>query len=127
MGQILSYTAAIIVGTGGGALALAGGGVIATASISEGALVAATVLGATGVTAIATTVYSKETKRTGKEKADDKPSWINRSMVDYQLTPQQNAIKLLNDKYGVGNWTKGSAKEFNKIVKWIQRTVFAAK
>ena len=67
----------------------------------------------------------KETKKSGKEKASDKPSWVDVSQIDFSQTAQQNASRLLDEKYGKGNWSKGPGKDFNKIVKWIQRSLFA--
>lgn len=63
-------------------------------------------------------------KRTGKEKATDKPSWVNRDMVDPKKTPQENAQDLLDEKYGFNKWPKGARTEFSKIVKWIARHIF---
>ena len=67
----------------------------------------------------------KTTKKTGKEKASDKPSWANPGMVERSKTPQVNAEKMLNDKYGPGNWKKGPGTEYNKIIKWIVRSELA--
>ena len=65
----------------------------------------------------------KQSRRSDKEKSTNKPSWLNRNDIDFSQTPQQNATRLMNQKYGVGNWTKGCA-EYSQIVKWIQRDVF---
>ena len=62
-----------------------------------------------------------KSKRSEKEKASDRPSWVDPSDVDTNLSPQQNATNMLNNKYGVGNWKKGPGSEFSRIVKWIQR------
>ena len=64
----------------------------------------------------------KQTRKSGKEASKDKPSWVNEKMIDKNLTAQQNATKLLNEKYGPGNWKKGAGEEFNQIVKWINRS-----
>lgn len=45
-------------------------------------------------------------------------------MVDGNLSAQQNATNILNEKYGIGNWKKGSRSEFSQIVKWIERGIF---
>ena len=42
-------------------------------------------------------------------------------MVDPNQTAQQNATRMLNEKYGVNNWIKGQRSEFSQIVKWIIR------
>ena len=65
----------------------------------------------------------KTTRRSGKEKADDKPSWVSLNDVDRNKTPQQNARELLDQKYGAGNWKTGPASEYNMIVKWIARSI----
>ena len=67
----------------------------------------------------------KTTKKSGKEKASDKLSWVDVSQVDFSKTAQQNAARLLDEKWGKGNWSKGPGSDFSKIVKWIQRSLFA--
>ena len=51
-------------------------------------------------------------------------SWVDPNDIDPKLSPQKNASKLLNNKYGEGNWATGSNSEFSKIVKWIQRGIY---
>ena len=97
------------------------------------ALSSSTVLAAGGSLAVVGTVivgdalhqasatYAKQSKKSGKERATDKPSWVSQSDVDLGKSSQQNATDLLNNKYGSGNWGKGPRTEFNKIVKWIER------
>ena len=63
----------------------------------------------------------KKSKKSGKERANDNPSWTNPDMIDKNQTAQHNAERMLNDKYGKGNWNKGPNTEYNKIIKWIQR------
>jgi hypothetical protein len=74
-----------------------------------------------GAVAQATVHYAKQSKKSGKERATDKPSWVSQSDVDLGKSSQQNATDLLNNKYGSGNWSKGPRTEFNQIVKWIDR------
>ena len=69
----------------------------------------------------ATVNCSKPSKKSGKEKATDKPSWVSERDVDLSKSSQENATDILNNKYGSGNWPKGPRSEFNKIVKWIDR------
>ena len=64
----------------------------------------------------------KTSKQTGKERATDKPSYVNKGMVDRSLSAQQNAKDILNNQFGPGNWNKGPGSDFNKIVKWINRS-----
>ena len=94
---------------------------------SSGALVAITVTGtqiAAAGAAAAVGLGILFARRTGKESSSDKPSWVNRDMVDFGLSPQENAQKILDTKYGPNNWPKGAGTEFNKIVKWIVRKIF---
>ena len=69
----------------------------------------------------ATVNYAKQSKKSGKERSTDKPSWVSPSDVDLGKSSQQNATDMLNNKYGSGNWNKGPRTEFYKIVKWIDR------
>lgn len=61
-------------------------------------------------------------KASPKARATDAPSWAKakQGTLNKNLTAQQNAKRLLNDKYGLGNWNKGG-REFSEIVKWLQR------
>ena len=70
-----------------------------------------------------TATFAKPSRESGKEKASDKPSWVNKDMVDPNLSAEENARRILNDKYGPGKWKKGSNTEFNKIKKWLTRTL----
>ena len=69
--------------------------------------------------------YAKKSKQSNKERSTDKPSWLSPDDVDLSRSAQENARRLLNDKYGNGNWKPGASKEFNKIVKWINRSLKA--
>jgi hypothetical protein len=53
--------------------------------------------------------------------ANDAPSWVSREAGSPQPgeNAQQYATRILNDKYGEGNWPKGAGSEFSKIVKWV--------
>jgi hypothetical protein len=68
-------------------------------------------------------MFAKTSRRSGKDKSNDKPSWVNSSMVDKNKSPHQNATDILNAKYGEGNWIKGPKSEFSQILKWIIRDV----
>ncbi len=114
--------------TGGGSVAV---GSFVIAELSAAAAVNVTAAGAaltvvgtaivTETAAEATINYAKQSKRSGKERATDKPSWVSQSDIDMRKTAQENARILLDEKYGSGNWGKGPGTEFNRIVKWIQR------
>jgi RHS repeat-associated protein len=71
----------------------------------------------------ATINYAKKSKKSGKEKSSDKPSYVSQDDIDPSKTAQQNATDILNQKFGEGNWPKGPGSDFNKIVKWIHRGV----
>lgn len=65
--------------------------------------------------------FSKKAKISGKEGSTDKPSWIDRGMIDNTKSAEENAKRMLDNKYGKGNWGKGPGSEHNKIIKWITR------
>ena len=44
-------------------------------------------------------------------------------MVDPNLSAEENARRILNKKYGPGKWGKGPGTEFNKIKKWLTRSL----
>lgn len=69
-------------------------------------------------------LYSKPSKTDKKTRWTDKPSWVNKGIINSDLTAAENASRILNDKYGRGNWGKGPRSEFNIIVKWIIRSGF---
>ncbi len=88
----------------------AGGAMVVTGTVMTGDALAQ-----------ATVSYAKQSKKSGKERASDKPSWVSQSDVDLNKSSQKNATDLLNSKYGSGNWRKGPKTEYNQIVKWIDR------
>lgn len=65
----------------------------------------------------------KKSKQSNKERSTNKPSWLSPDDVDLAKSAQENARRLLNNKYGSGNWRPGPDSEFNKIVKWINRSL----
>jgi len=64
-----------------------------------------------------------EAKKSGKEKASDAPSWAKGNRPNPNQKCQDFAKQLLDTKYGAGNWRKGANSEYNKIVKWCQRSL----
>ena len=126
--QAATGTAVILIGlallfappTGGASLA---GLAISAATISAagGAAVVTGMVIVENSLNEATVNYAKQSKKSGKERATDKPSWVSQSDVDLGKSSQQNATEMLNNKYGSGNWSKGPRTEFNQIVKWIDR------
>ncbi len=61
-------------------------------------------------------------KKSKKERATDKPSYVDKSQIDKNLTAQLNAKNIMNSKFGSGKWPKGPGSDYNKIVKWITRS-----
>jgi len=61
-------------------------------------------------------------KISGKEGAKDVPSWAkgNKPYVDEK--GKDFAKRLLDEKYGPGNYRKGPDSEFNKVKKWGSRS-----
>lgn len=110
--------------TGGSSLAI-GGLMLSSTTISA----AGTSMVITGTVIVSDSLnqanasFAKQSKKSGKEKSTDKPSWANESDVDLNKSSQKNATELLDNKYGSGNWSKGPGTEFNKIVKWIDRSL----
>lgn len=126
---IVAVGVALAVPTGGGSLALAGGGIIAASSVVATALSVATSAAQISVMVSATVLaiegsqvmFSKASRESSKTRLTQHPSWVNRSMINPNQTPQQNATRILNNRYGVGKWPKGPGSEYNQIVKWITR------
>lgn len=70
-------------------------------------------------------VYSaKKSKDSQKERATDKPSYVNRGDIDKNLSAHDNAKNMMNKQWGPGNWNRGPGSDFNKTVKWIVRGGF---
>lgn len=67
-------------------------------------------------------MYKKERSGlTGKEAASDVPSW---AAGERPLTTESGgdfARRLLDDKYGAGNYRTGPGSEYSKIKKWGDR------
>ena len=51
---------------------------------------------------------------------DDAPSWAKGKRPTNEQTPADFAKKLLDDKYGPGNYKKGPASEYSQIKKWAE-------
>ena len=122
---VVGIAVLLAVPTGGtslaaGAVALSPTAVVGGAAAVTGVVIAGTAEAQTSVN------YAKQSKKSGKERATDKPSWVTQNDVDLSKSSQQNATDILNDKYGSGNWRPGAGSEFSKIVKWIDRGLKAS-
>ena len=109
-----------------------GGASIAAGAAAIGASAATAIGGAAAVTgtvvvgdalAQASVSYAKQSRKSGKERATDHPSWVHQEDVDMSKSAQENATEMLNEKYGEGTWREGPGSEYNRIVKWINRGV----
>jgi RHS repeat-associated protein len=58
----------------------------------------------------------------GKEGAKDAPSWAKQYKPRVGESGKEFATRLLNEKYGQGNWKSGPGTEFNQIQKWADRS-----
>jgi hypothetical protein len=58
---------------------------------------------------------------TGKEAADDVPSWAVGERPRTTESGRDFARRLLDGKYGPGNYPTGPGSEFSKIKKWGDR------
>ena len=56
-----------------------------------------------------------------KESAKDVPSWAKGQRPLTTENGRQFAERLLDEKYGIGNYPTGPSSEFNKINKWGDR------
>src|SRR5256714_13856816 len=63
----------------------------------------------------------KKSGLSGKEAADDVPSWAQGERPLTTENGRDFAKRLLDDKYGAGNYPTGPGSEFNKIKKWDDR------
>lgn len=57
----------------------------------------------------------------GKEAADDIPSWAKGEQPFVRESGKDFAKRLLDDKYGAGRYPTGPGSEFNKIKQWGDR------
>lgn len=72
-------------------------------------------------------MYAKTSKESAKSRATDAPSWLAGGMSakppNKNEKAQDYAKRLLDEKYGKGNWKKGADSEYSKIVKYLQRNM----
>ena len=66
---------------------------------------------------------AKQSKRSGRERGTDIPSWAKGQKARPGEQPSETAKRLLDEQYGVGNWSNtGPESEYNKIKKHHERT-----
>jgi hypothetical protein len=63
----------------------------------------------------------KQTKQTEKKAASGVPSWAKGQKPREGESAQDFAERLLNEKYGRGEWKKGARSEYSEIVKNANR------
>ncbi len=63
----------------------------------------------------------KKSGLSGKEAANDVPSWAAGERPRTTENGREFAERLLDDRYGAGNYPTGPGSEFNKIKKWGDR------
>ena len=68
-------------------------------------------------------LFAKQSKQSKKERSTDVPSWISAFPPDPNENSHNYAKRILDSKYGKGNWKKGPGSEYNKIVKHAQRSL----
>ena len=67
------------------------------------------------------TEFKKPISGSGKEKATDVPSWAKGNKPYVGESGNDFAKRLLDEKYGTGNYKTGPGTEFNQIKKWGDR------
>jgi len=63
----------------------------------------------------------KKSGPSGKEAAGDVPSWAKGKRPRTTEKGRDFAKRLLDDRYGAGNYPTGPGSEFSKIKKWGDR------
>jgi RHS repeat-associated protein len=140
-GAYIGGTGGGVAGFAGGSLALPGGGSLAggfggaaagsALGSAAGALGGAAVGSAVGSLACMSNTggggggggsyKSPKPGVSGKEGAKDVPSWAKGQRPRLGESGKDFAKRLLDGKYGPGNYTKGPGSEFNRIQKWGDR------
>lgn len=65
--------------------------------------------------------FNKKSKSSGKEKSSDIPSWAEGTKPNGGESGNDYADRILDKKYGKGNYKKGPGSEHNKLKKWGDR------
>ena len=119
IGSIIGGGVGAIIGGGAGIGCLAGAPGCVPLGAAQGALLGAA-FGASVGSAVEDTL-SLMAKKTGKERADDRPSWVRGMKPAPGESGKDFADKVLDEKYGKGNYKKGPASEHSQIKKWVDR------
>ena len=127
--SIIEIEAGAVAAGGGGTLSLSGVGATVGVPIAAGGVALALHGGLTGAYTMGQLNDSmgrvhfakKKTSSSGKEKANDIPSWVNGRKPNKGESGKSYAKRLLDEKYGAGNWKDGAGSEFNQIRKYGDR------
>lgn len=65
--------------------------------------------------------FKKPKSGSGKEKASNAPSWAHGNKPYKGESGKDFAKRLMDSKYGSGNYDKGPGSEYNQIRKWGDR------
>ncbi len=63
----------------------------------------------------------RKSGQSGKEAANDRPSWAEGEAPYVGESGNEFAKRLLDEKYGAGNYRKGPGSEYNQLRKWGDR------
>ena len=62
-----------------------------------------------------------ESKKSKKEKSTNAPEWSKYKKQKKGESKKQYATRILNEKYGKGNWGKGPGSEYSRIIKYHRK------
>ena len=68
-----------------------------------------------------TIMFAKKSKSSGKEKSSDVPSWAKGEKPKESESGNDFAKRLMDKKYGKGNYRTGPGSEYNKLRKYGDR------
>jgi len=66
-------------------------------------------------------LWAKKSRQSDRDKANDPPSWAKGNSPNEGESGNDFAKRLMDEKYGEGNYDKGPNTEYNKIRKWGDR------
>lgn len=62
-----------------------------------------------------------ESKKSKKERSTNAPEWSKYKKQKKGESKKQYATRILNEKYGKGNWRKGPESEYSRIIKYHRK------